>query len=97
MGVAAIGRGCGSGDRAYSDDFPRTLLLHYRGDGVARIDREQIHRRQELQERRIDGACLRIDGPTATAACIRDQHIDQTPCLDDPRYDCLDRRVVPDT
>jgi len=34
--------------------------------------------------------------PTATASCIRDEHIDPAPFLDDPRYHCLDRLVATD-
>jgi hypothetical protein len=97
MGVAVISGRCGPGDRANDDDLPGTLLLHDRSDSVARVDGpEQIHRHDKLQQRRIKGACLGIDGPTATAACIRDRDIDPTPLLDDVRDQCLDRLMVTD-
>jgi hypothetical protein len=37
-----------------------------------------------------------IDGPTTTAARIRDQNIDPAPFLDDACHHCLDRRMVAD-
>ena len=56
----------------------------------------QVHLRDELQERRIEGASLRIDGSTATSTRIRDEHIDPAPRLNDPRHHCLDRLVIAD-
>jgi hypothetical protein len=77
------------------DDLARTLLLHDRGDRVARIDGpEQIHIHDKLQERRVKGAGPCIHRPTATAARIRDQDIDPTPSLDDPRNHRRYRLVV---
>jgi hypothetical protein len=80
-----------------SFDLPGTLLLHHRGNRVARIDGpEQVHFRHKFQERRIEGAGLSIHGPTTTSARIRDEHVDSTPRLDDPRHHCLDSLVVTD-
>ena len=49
MGVATIHRWPRSGNRANRDDLSGTLLLHDRGNRVARIDGpEQVHRRDKL-------------------------------------------------
>jgi hypothetical protein len=57
----------------------------------------QIHFRHKFQERRIEGASLGVHGPTTTSARIRDEHVDSTPCPDDPRHHCLDSLVVTDS
>src|ERR1700730_67395 len=60
--------------QANRDDLPGALLLHDRGDRVARVDGpEQIHLHDKLQERRTEGACLGIDRATATTPDIRDE------------------------
>src|SRR5690349_5516361 len=42
-------RRCGPGDRAYRDDLPRALLLHYRGGSIAAIHGpKQVHFRDKL-------------------------------------------------
>jgi len=55
---------------------------------------EQVHLHDKLQERRVKGAGLGVHGPTATAACIRDQDVDPTPSLDDPNNHQRYRLVV---
>jgi hypothetical protein len=94
---AVIGGRCAPSHRAYRVDLSATLLLHDRGDGVARIDGpEQVHLRHELQECRIKGTGLGVDGTIATSARIRDQDINPTPFLDDARHHYLDRSAVMD-
>jgi hypothetical protein len=38
-----------------------------------------------------------VSTPTTTSARIRDEHVDSTPCPDDPRHHCLDSLVVTDS
>lgn len=48
------------------------------------------------REDRMEGAGLGIHGPSTTGARIRDQDVDPTSLLDDPRHHCPDRPVVTD-
>jgi hypothetical protein len=60
---------------------------------------EQIHLGDQLQQRRVERAGLRLDGFTATADRIRDQDIDSAPFLDNPRryrHNRLDRLAIAD-
>jgi hypothetical protein len=95
MSIAAIGRRCHAGHRTHGDDLAGTLLLHDRGDRVDRVDgAEQVHVDDKAEERRIEGAGLRVHRPTATS--IGDQDIDPAPLLDDAGDHRVDGGVVRD-
>ena len=76
--------------------FPQCCCFMIGATALHEYGPEQFHLRHELQEFRIEGAGLGVDGTTATSARIRDQDINPTPFLDDARHHYLDRSAVMD-